>query len=58
MSTAEFQRKFDFDELGDTPEWFDWDGYSALAADAQKKPAELEDGGAWRGGYVRSIREN
>ncbi len=46
MTTAEFQRGFDSGELGDAPEWFDWDGYAALAAEAQKKLTELERGGA------------
>ena len=32
MSTAEFQRRFDAGELGDAPQWFDWDGFAALAA--------------------------
>lgn len=46
MTTADFQRRFDSGELGDAPEWFDWDGYAALAAEAQKKLTELEYGGA------------
>jgi hypothetical protein len=46
MTTAEFQRRFDSGELGDAPEWFDWDGYAALAVEAQKKLTELERGGA------------
>ncbi len=46
MTTAEFQRGFDSGELGDAPEWFDWDGYAALAAEAQKNLTELEHGGA------------
>jgi hypothetical protein len=46
MTTAEFQRGFDSGELGDAPEWFDWDGYAALSAEAQIKLTELERGGA------------
>jgi hypothetical protein len=42
MTTAEFQRGFDSGELGDAPEWFDWDGYAALAAEARKKLVEVE----------------
>ncbi len=44
MTTAEFQRGFDSGELGDAPEWFDWDGYAALAEEARKKLAEVEHG--------------
>jgi len=44
MTTAEFQRGFDSGELGDAPEWFDWDGYAALAGEARKKLAEVERG--------------
>ena len=44
MTTAEFQRGFDSGELGDAPEWFDWDGYAALAEEARKKIAEVEHG--------------
>ena len=39
MTTAEFQRGFNSGELGDAPEWFDWDGYAALAEEARKKLA-------------------
>ncbi len=46
MTTAEFQRGFDSGELGDAPEWFDWDGYAALAAEARNKLAEIGHGGA------------
>lgn len=42
MSTEEFQRRFDAGELGDAPEWFDWDGYAALAASLEKKLSALE----------------
>jgi hypothetical protein len=41
MTTAEFQRGFDSGELGDAPEWFDWDGYAALAEEARKMLAEV-----------------
>ena len=41
MTTAEFQRGFDSGELGDAPEWFDWDGYAALAEEAHKILAEV-----------------
>jgi len=44
MTTAEFQRGFDSGELGDAPEWFDWDGYAALAEEARNKLAEVENG--------------
>ena len=44
MSTAEFQRCFDSGELIDAPEWFDWNGYAALAQEARKKLAEVELG--------------
>ena len=37
MSTAEFQARFNAGELGDAPEWFDWDGYAALAASLEHK---------------------
>ncbi len=46
MSTAEFQARFDAGELGDAPEWFDWDGYAALAASLEHK---LQDAGVLRG---------
>lgn len=42
MSTAEFQRRFDSGELGDAPEWFDWDGYAALAASLETMLAAAE----------------
>ena len=41
MSTEEFQRRFDSGELGDAPEWFDWDGYAALADSLEKKLSVL-----------------
>lgn len=41
MSTSEFLRRFDSGELGDAPEWFDWDGYAALAASLEKKLSVL-----------------
>lgn len=44
MTTAEFRRKFDSGELGDDAEWFDWDGYAALAGEAEKKLTEVERG--------------
>jgi hypothetical protein len=44
MTTAEFQHGFDSGELGDAPEWFDWDGYAALAQEARNKLAEVELG--------------
>lgn len=44
MTTAEFRRKFESGELGDDVEWFDWDGYAALAEEAEKKLAEVERG--------------
>ena len=37
MNTPEFLRRFDSGELGDAPEWFDWDGYAALAASLENK---------------------
>lgn len=46
MTTAEFQRGFDSGELGDAPEWFDWDGYAALAKEARRKLAEAGRGRA------------
>ncbi len=42
MTTAEFQRRFDSGELGDAPQWFDWDGYAALAASMEKKLSALD----------------
>lgn len=40
MSTAEFQEHFESGELGDAPQWFDWDGFATLAASlAAKLPA-------------------
>lgn len=42
MSTAEFQRRFDAGELGDAPEWFDWDGYAELAASLEAHLSALE----------------
>jgi hypothetical protein len=42
MSTAEFQRGFDSGELGDAPQWFDWDGLAALTTEVERKLAELE----------------
>lgn len=44
MSTAEFQRRFDAGELGDAPQWFDWDGFAALAASLEAKFAVAEAG--------------
>jgi hypothetical protein len=44
MSTAEFQRRFDAGELGDAPQWFDWDGFAALAASLEAKLAVAEAG--------------
>ncbi|MEI7867192.1 MAG: hypothetical protein WCI11_04820 [Candidatus Methylumidiphilus sp.] len=44
MTTAEFQHGFNSGELGDAPEWFDWDGYAALAQEARNKLAEIEHG--------------
>lgn len=46
MSTAEFQQRFDSGELGDAPQWFDWDGYASLAASLEAKLAAT---GAVRG---------
>jgi len=42
MSMAEFEARFDAEELGDAPEWFDWDCYAALAASLEHK---LQDAG-------------
>lgn len=44
MSTAEFQRRFESGELGDAPQWFDWDGFAALAASVEAKLAVAEAG--------------
>lgn len=44
MSTAEFQQRFDTGELGDAPQWFDWDGYAALAASLNTKLTATETG--------------
>lgn len=44
MSTAEFQRRFDAGELGDAPQWFDWDGFAALAASLEAGLAVAEAG--------------
>ncbi|MGZ8218022.1 hypothetical protein [Methylomagnum sp.] len=44
MTTAEFLRGFESGELGDAPEWFDWDGYAALAEEARRKLAEVGHG--------------
>jgi hypothetical protein len=44
MSTAEFQRRFDAGDLGDAPQWFDWDGFTALAASLEAKLAVAEAG--------------
>lgn len=44
MSTAEFQRRFESGELGDAPQWFDWDGFAALAASLEAKQAVAEAG--------------
>lgn len=46
MSTADFLRRFDSGELGDAPDWFDWDGYAALAAGLENK---LQGVGVLRG---------
>ena len=46
MSTEEVQRRFDSGELGDAPEWFDWDGYAALTASIEDK---LKQAGIPRG---------
>lgn len=46
MSTAEFQQRFDAGELGDAPQWFDWDGFAALAASIEDKLGSV---GAGRG---------
>lgn len=46
MSTAEFQQRFDAGELGDAPQWFDWDGFAALAASIENKLGSV---GAERG---------
>lgn len=44
MSTAEFQHRFDSGELGDAPEWFDWDGYATLSASLEAMLAAVEAG--------------
>jgi len=44
MNTAEFQQRFDAGELGDAPQWLDWDGYAALAASLEAKLAATEAG--------------
>ena len=44
MNTVEFQQRFDSGELGDAPQWFDWDGYAALAASLEAKLAATEVG--------------
>jgi hypothetical protein len=44
MNTAEFQQRFNSGELGDAPQWFDWDGYAALAASLEAKLAATEAG--------------
>ena len=44
MSTTEFQQRFDSGELGDEPQWFDWDGYAALAASLNAKLSATEAG--------------
>ncbi len=41
MSTEEFQHRFDSGELGDAPEWFDWEGYAILARSLDKKLSTL-----------------
>lgn len=46
MSTAEFQQRFDAGELGDAPQWFDWDGFATLAASIENKLGSV---GAERG---------
>jgi hypothetical protein len=42
MTTVEFQRRIDSCELGDAPQWFDWDGFSALAASLAAKLTAAE----------------
>jgi len=42
MTTAEFQRRFDSGELGDEPQWFDWDGFSTLAVSLSTKLTAAE----------------
>jgi hypothetical protein len=44
MSTADFQRRFESGELGDAPQWFDWDGFAVLAASLVAKLTAAEAG--------------
>jgi len=37
MTTVEFQARFDAGDMGDAPEWFDWDGYATLATSLEDK---------------------
>lgn len=46
MTTSEFQHRFQSGDLGDAPEWFDWDGYAALATSLESK---LDGSGVVRG---------
>ena len=42
MSTTEFQQRFDSGELGDAPEWFDWDGFAVLSGSLEAKLKTVE----------------
>lgn len=44
MTTEEFQSRFDSGELGDAPQWFDWDGYAVLTTSMEKKLSVLGPG--------------
>jgi hypothetical protein len=44
MSTQDFQQRFAAGELGDEGQWFDWEGYAALASSLETKLATAEAG--------------
>ena len=45
MTTAAFLQRFEAGELGDAPEWFDWEAFAAMKTEAERKLAELERAG-------------
>jgi len=45
MSTAVFLQRFEAGDLGDGVEWFDWEAFAALKAEAERKVGELERAG-------------
>jgi len=45
MDTDIFLQRFEAGDLGDAAEWFDWEAFAALKAEAERKLGELERAG-------------